>query len=94
LNKLTLKNIILALEKAIGPLDILSGYVSHLDSTCNSDKFLKEHNKTLPRVAEISANILLNDVLWLRIKTFAEAEEAQNLQGIDKQLLNDTLDRF
>jgi oligopeptidase A len=48
----------------------------------------------LPRVAEFSANILLNDALWLRIKTFAETEEAQNLRGIDKKLLNDTLDSF
>ncbi|MDR2777046.1 MAG: M3 family metallopeptidase [Puniceicoccales bacterium] len=94
LNKLTFKNTIIALEKATDPLDVAWGYVSHLDSTCNSDELREEHNKMLPRVAEFSANILLNDALWLRIKTFAETEEAQNLQGIDKKLLNDTLDSF
>lgn len=94
LNKLTFKNTIIALEKAADPLDVAWSYVSHLDSTCNSDELREEHNKMLPRVAEFSANILLNDALWLRIKTFAETEEAQTLQGIDKKLLNDTLDSF
>jgi oligopeptidase A len=94
LNKLTFKNTIVALEKATDPLDVAWGYVSHLDSTCNSDELRAEHNKMLPRVAEFSANILLNDALWLRIKTFAETEEAQNLRGIDRKLLDDTLDSF
>ncbi|MDR0693285.1 MAG: M3 family metallopeptidase [Puniceicoccales bacterium] len=94
LNKLTFKNTIIALEKATDPLDVAWGYVSHLDATCNSNELREEHNKMLPRVAKFSANILLNDALWLRIKTFAEMEEAQNLRGIDKKLLNDTLDSF
>ncbi|MDR2779228.1 MAG: M3 family metallopeptidase [Puniceicoccales bacterium] len=94
LNKLTFKNTILAFEKATDPLDMAWSYVSHLDSTCNSDELRVEHNKMLPRVAEFGANILLNDSLWLRIKAFAKTEEAKNLEGIDKKLLNDTLDSF
>jgi oligopeptidase A len=65
-----------------------------LDATCNSDELRAEHNKMLPRVVEFGANVLLNDDLWLRIKSFAETEEAKNLRGVDRKLLDDTLDGF
>jgi oligopeptidase A len=94
LGELTFKNTILALEKAGKRLHMAWGYVEHLDSTCNSDELRAEHNKMLPLIAEFGANILLNDDLWLRIKTFAETEEAKKLQKIDRKLLDDTLDSF
>ncbi|MDR1595964.1 MAG: M3 family metallopeptidase [Puniceicoccales bacterium] len=94
LDELTFQNTILALEKVSDPLDTAWSYVGHLDATCNSDELRAEHNKMLPLVAEFSANILLNDDLWLRIRTFAETDEAKNLFGIDKKLLNDVIDSF
>jgi oligopeptidase A len=94
LDGLTFKNTIVALENASNQLDMAWGYVGHLDSTCNSEELRTEFNKMLPRVAEFGANILLNDDLWVRIKTFADSEEAKNLDGIDRRLLNDVLDSF
>ncbi|MDR1401515.1 MAG: M3 family metallopeptidase [Puniceicoccales bacterium] len=94
INELTFKNTILALERAGRKLHMAWSYVGHLDATCNSDELRAEYNKMLPLVAEFGANILLNDDLWLRIKTFAKTEEAEKLQGIDKKLLSDTLDGF
>ncbi|MDR3144242.1 MAG: M3 family metallopeptidase [Puniceicoccales bacterium] len=94
LDGLTFANAIVALEKASDPLDFAWEYVGHLDATCNSDELRAEQNEMLPKVVEFGANVLLNDALWLRIKSFAETEEAKNLRGIDRKLLDDTLDSF
>jgi Zn-dependent oligopeptidase len=94
LHKLTFKNTILALERASEPLSIAWKYVGHLDSTCNSDELRAEQNKMLPHVAEFGANILLNDDLWTRIKTFAETDEAKGLVGVDRKMLEHTIDGF
>jgi hypothetical protein len=37
---------------------------------------------------------LLNQAFWLSIQMFAETEEAQKGQWIDKRLFNDTLGNF
>ncbi|MDR1433398.1 MAG: M3 family metallopeptidase [Puniceicoccales bacterium] len=94
LDKLTFENTILALERAGAPLDRGWKCVNHLDATCNCEELRAEHNKMLPLVAEFGANILLNDDLWLRIKTFAETAEAKSLHGVDRKLLDDTIDSF
>jgi Zn-dependent oligopeptidase len=80
LNRLILKKAFFAREKTIDALEMSLGYVSHLDLTYNSDEVREEHNKMLPRVAELSANILLNQAFWLSIQMFAETEEAQKGQ--------------
>ena len=90
----TFENTILALERADKTLDRAWSYVGHLDSTCNSQEIRDVINKMLPKVAEFSANILLNDDLWLRIKTLSKSEEVKNLDGIEKKLLQDTVDGF
>lgn len=90
----TFENTIVALEHADKVLDRAWSYVGHLDATCNSQEIRDVINKMLPKVAEFSANILLNDDLWLRIKTFAESERAKKLEGIEKKLLQDTVDGF
>lgn len=93
-DSVTFENTIVALEHADKILDRAWSYVEHLDATCNSQEIRDVINKMLPKVAEFSANILLNDDLWLRIKSFAESEEAKRLDDIEKKLLQDTVDGF
>lgn len=94
LDQLTFENTILALQYAGEDLDRAWSAVSHLDATCNSDALREAQNVMLPRISEFHSNILLNDDLWLRIKTFADSPEAKSLTGIDQRLLKDTVDGF
>ncbi len=94
LNDLTFDNTILALEHATELLDRGWGRVSHLDSVCNSDELRAEYNKMLPVVVEFSSNIILNDDLWTRIKTFSESEAVKHLSTLQKRLLQETIDSF
>ncbi|MDR2737859.1 MAG: M3 family metallopeptidase [Puniceicoccales bacterium] len=94
MDRLTFENTICALEAADYPLAVAWGYVGHLDGTCDSEELRAAHNRVLPLVTEFFADILLNDDLWARIKAFAETEEARKLRGVDRKLLDDTLDSF
>ncbi|MDE6432180.1 MAG: M3 family metallopeptidase [Opitutales bacterium] len=94
LSSLTFENTILALEHATDMLDRGWERVSHLDSVCNSEALRVEYNKMLPVVVEFSSNIILNDALWERIRTYSESENAKQLPALEKRLLKRVVDSF
>ncbi len=87
-------SVLMALEWATKELDFAWGLVEHLDSVCNSAELREAHNAMLPKVAAFRAKIPLNDHLWDVIETYSVTDEARDLTGIRKRLLEETLAYF
>lgn len=93
-DSLSYENILLALEKATEDLSRAWGYVTHLDSVCNSPELREAHNAMLPKVSEFFTRISLNADLWNVLKAFAETGEAKSLTGTRRRFLEETLADF
>ncbi len=93
-NSLSFDNTLLALEKATEELTESWGKVGHLDSVCNSEALREPYNEMLPKVSEFLSGIALNDDLWKRIKAYSVGDEAKNLTGTARRLLEETLSDF
>ncbi len=94
LKSVTLANTLRALDNATEDLTRAWGYVSHLDSVSNSSKLRAAYNAMLPRVSDFYTSIPLNAALWERIRAFAETNEAQALEGVNRRWLDETLADF
>jgi oligopeptidase A len=91
---LTFDNTILALEQSTEELSQAWGLVGHLDSVDNNEALRKAYNDMLPKVSDFYSGIVLNEGIWNRIKAYSETDEAKSLNGIQKRLLDETLDDF
>ena len=91
---LTFADTVLALEAATENLSEAWGKVGHLDSVCNNDDLRKAYNAMLPIVSEFYSGITLNDALWKRLQAYSETDDAKNLSGTAKRLLDETLEDF
>lgn len=94
LEELTFDNVVIGMEFASAPLDIAWGLAQHIDGVCNSDETREAINEMLPEVSEFSSSIILNDALWLRIKTFSQSDAAKNLSPLQQRMLKDLVDSF
>lgn len=92
--ELTYENTIAAFEQAGEVLEKAWSKVSHLDSVCNSEPLREAKNKMLPRVVQFHSQIHFNEGLWKRIKTFADSEAGQNLDGLEKRYLEKVMEGF
>jgi oligopeptidase A len=91
---LTYENSFLALERATEELNVAWGRVTHLQSVADSPALREAHNLMLPRVSAFYASIPLNPALWTRLKAFAESPAAQQVTGIHRRFLEETLKDF
>lgn len=94
LEEATYANTFLALEKATESLSYAWSKVSHLQSVEDSPPLRDAQNKMLPQVSAFFARIPLNPELWKRLKTVAESTEAENLTGIHRRYLDETVADF
>ncbi|HSG47356.1 MAG TPA: M3 family metallopeptidase, partial [Longimicrobiales bacterium] len=75
------------LSERIGP-------VSHLISVAETPELRDAYNTMLPEVSAFWSSIPLDEKLWLRIKAYAETEEATGLTGIRARHLEKTVRDF
>lgn len=92
--RITFESVLLGLEEATRELNEAWGLVEHLDSVCNTPMLREAHNAMLPKVSAFRAKIPLNDHLWDLIETYSKTEEARDLKGVKKRLLDETLAWF
>ena len=60
----------------------------------SNDAQREAYNGMLPKVSEFYARIPLNEGLWRRIEAFAQSDEAGQLAGARRRLLEETLGDF
>jgi len=91
---LTYENTFLALENATESLTRAWGRVTHLQSVADTPALREAHNLMLPKVAAFYAAIPLNAELWRGLKAVSETPAAQQLTGIHRRFLDETVADF
>ncbi len=92
--RVTYESTFLALEDASETLDHAWGKVAHLQSVADSPELRDAHNKMLPKVTAFSSGIHLNLELWKRLEAFANTAAANELTGVHRRFLEETLADF
>lgn len=85
---------LLGLEAATRELDVAWGLVAHLDSVLNSPALRKAYNALLPEVTAFYSSIPLDAGIWAILKAYAALPEAQQLTGVKRRFLDETLAGF
>jgi oligopeptidase A len=88
------ENTIKAMERSTLQLNEAWGLVVHLDSVCNSPELREAHNDMLPAISAFQAKISLDPELWNAVKTFAQKSESENLEPVDRRLLDEIVQDF
>jgi len=70
------------------------GPVTHLLSVAETPELREAFNEVLPEITEFWTRITLNEVLWSRLKAFAETDEGTGLSGIQARHLETVLRDF
>jgi len=90
----TYENAICGLEKALLPLSLAFGKVSHLTSVCDSPEIRKAYSEVLPKVSAFFSSIHLNSALWKVIKAVSVGESVKVLNPVQKRFLDETVADF
>jgi oligopeptidase A len=94
LGAVTFENTFLALEKSTERLNQAWGKVTHLQSVADSPALRDAHNVMLPKVSAFFARIPLNAALWERLRAFLNTEAADELNGVQRRYLEETVADF
>ncbi len=87
-------SIFVGLEKASRKLSRAWRLVEHLDAVCNDAPLRDALNVMLPKVIGFHSRQYLNKALWDLLKTYANTDEAQSLEGVQKRLFEETMKDF
>ena len=68
--------------------------VTHLLSVAETPELREAFNEVLPEITEFWTRITLNELLWTRLKAFADTDEGADLSGIRKRHLKTVLRDF
>ena len=90
----TFENTLLALDTLAQDVNHAAGLVHHLNSVDNNKEIEQAYNAINPKVTEFNAGIYLNEGLFTAVKEYSRTEEAQNLIGPKKRLLEKTFEYF
>ncbi|HTM45732.1 MAG TPA: M3 family metallopeptidase [Polyangiaceae bacterium] len=83
-----------ALEAATERLERAIGVVGHLESVATTPDLRAAYNAVQPEVSAFYARIPLRPVLWQALKSFAQTDEAKQLDATHARFLKKTLDDF
>ena len=92
--EINFRNVPLRFCKAQEDLGEAWNLVSHLDQVRNSEELREAYNEMLPNVTAFGTKALLDQTLWKQVKSFAQSEEAQSLEGQEKRLLEELVADF
>ncbi len=92
--EINFRNVPLRFCKAQEDLGEAWNLVSHLDQVRNSEELREAYNEMLPKVTAFGTKALLDQTLWKQVKSFAQSEEAQSLEGQEKRLLEELVADF
>ena len=90
----TFENTIVAVERSGFLLKRVSGIFYGLLDVENDDELLEIAQNILPRIADCSHNIYLNDTLFSRVQQVYQNRKAYNLSTEDSRLLQKTYNNF
>ncbi|MEM1223169.1 MAG: M3 family metallopeptidase, partial [Verrucomicrobiota bacterium] len=93
-DSLTYENTIAALDDGLEILNRAWGFVSHLDSVCNSPELREAYNAMLPKVSAFFAAIPLNEDLWKTLKAYGTSPETQKLSSTKQRYVRETMADF
>lgn len=91
----TFENTIVALDRSSWELNRAILALSNLEGACGDEAYQKAMQNVTPLLSQHSANILLNEALFNRIKTVYENRDKDtSLTPEDKRLITETYDSF
>lgn len=91
----TFENTIVALDRSSWELNRAILALSNLEGACGDEAYQKAMQNVTPLLSQHSANILLNEALFNRIKTvYDNRDKDTSLTPEDKRLITETYDSF
>ncbi len=91
---LVYENTLGALERSTEGLEYAMGIVEHLESVATTDELRAAYNKVLPKVSAFWSSIALHEGLYDVLKRYSATDDAKQLSGPKKRLLEKTLADF
>jgi oligopeptidase A len=92
--RMNFDSVILGLDESTRLLDEAWTVVEHLDSLTARPGLREALNEMLPKISAFRAKVPLNSDLWDLIQTYSKTEEARDLTGAKKRLLEKTIAYF
>ncbi|HVO98406.1 MAG TPA: M3 family metallopeptidase [Bryobacteraceae bacterium] len=88
------KDPLMALDTMTENLDYAMAVVRHLESVATTPELRAAYNAVQPKVSAFYSGLVLNEALWIAIKSYAATDEAKALAGTRKRYLTKTVDSF
>lgn len=82
------------LDRALEQLSVRMAPVGHLVSVAETQELRDAYNVVLPEISTFWSSIPLNPELWSRLEAYAQTDEAEALEGIQRRHLDKTVDEF
>jgi oligopeptidase A len=90
----TFANTLGKLEAATERLDLVMGVVDHLEGVATTPELRAAFNAVQPKVSAFQSQIPMSPGIWGAIGAFAETDEAAQLAGERRRLLDKTVSEF
>jgi oligopeptidase A len=90
----TWENTVAALDGTVERLACCIAPVQHLMSVAETPELREAYNAVLPAITAFWSRLPLNESLWMRVKAYAQTDQARALTGIRRRHLDRTVRDF